>query len=91
MNRLDFVAAVAERANIPKSVASNVVDAYGEVVAEQLAKGDDIRLVGFGTFSVREYAERKGKNPATGAELVIPAGRRPAFKASKKLVEAVSA
>ena len=69
MNKAELVAAVAEKAEISKKDAEAAVKAFTDVVAEELKKGEKVQLVGFGTFEVSERAERKGVNPATGADL----------------------
>ena len=66
MNKVDFVAAVAEKAGISKKDAGNAVDAFTTVVTEALIKGEKVSLVGFGTFEVKERAAREGRNPQTG-------------------------
>ena len=59
-------------------------------ISEALTKGDKVSLIGFGTFETRARAQRKGRNPQTGAEVIIPAKKAPAFKASKVLKDAVN-
>ncbi|MBR2916299.1 MAG: HU family DNA-binding protein, partial [Clostridia bacterium] len=68
-----------------KKDAEKALNAFTETVEETLKKGDDIRLVGFGTFEVRERAARTGRNPQTGAEMKIAAAKVPAFKAGRAL------
>lgn len=63
--------------------------AFTDMAADALSKGDDVRLVGFGSFETRQRAERKGKNPATGEEILIPAANVPAFKPGKALKKAL--
>ena len=65
--------------------------AFTDVVADTLKNGDKIQLVGFGTFEVAERAERTGRNPQTGADMVIPASKSPKFKAGKALKDIVNA
>ena len=90
MNKADFVGAVADAAELTKADAGRAVDAVIEVIKKALKKGDDVTLVGFGTFSVRKRAARKGRNPQTGAEIKIKASKNPAFKAGKALKDAVN-
>jgi DNA-binding protein HU-beta len=90
MNKTEFVAAVAEAAELSKTDAANAVDAMIEVVKNALKNGDTITLVGFGTFSVRKRAARQGRNPQTGATIKIKASKNPAFKAGKALKDAVN-
>ena len=70
--------------------AETVVNALGEVIKETLAKGEEIRFIGFGSFEVKERSRRKGRNPKTGEEIEIPAARVPVFKCGKLLKSAVN-
>jgi DNA-binding protein HU-beta len=90
MNKNELVSAVAEKAELSKQQAAQAVDALFEVIEGALAKGDDIRLVGFGTFSVSHRAASKGRNPSTGAEVDIPARNVPKFAAGKGLKDSVN-
>jgi len=90
MNKNELVTAVAEKAELSKQQAGQAVDALFDVIEGALAKGDDIRLVGFGTFSVSHRAASKGRNPSTGAEVDIPARNVPKFAAGKGLKESVN-
>lgn len=90
MNKNELVASVADKAELSKQQATSAVDALFEVMQEVMAKGDDIRLVGFGTFSVSHRAASKGRNPSTGAEVDIPARNVPRFAPGKSLKEAVN-
>lgn len=89
MNKQDLVASVAEKAGLTKKDAEKAVNAFVETVKGSLAGGDKVSLVGFGTFEVRERKARSGRNPQTGTEIVIPAGKVPAFKPGKELRESV--
>ncbi|WP_440867875.1 HU family DNA-binding protein [Symbiopectobacterium purcellii] len=89
MNKTELISAVSEKANISKIKAGFVVDALTDAVTQALAAGNDVSLVGFGTFEVRTRAERQGRNPKTGEAMTIPASRVPAFRAGKTLKEAV--
>ena len=89
MNRTELVASIAEKSGITKKDAEAVLSATLDSIAEALKKGDKVHLVGFGTFEIRERAERKGRNPSTGAEITIAAAKTPAFKAGKALKDAV--
>jgi len=91
MNKAELVAAMAERAEISKKDAEAALAAFTNVVAEELKKGENIQLVGFGTFEVSERAERTGRNPQSGAEMVIPASKAPKFKAGKALKDMINA
>ena len=91
MNKTELVAAVAEQADISKKDAEKVLKAFVDVVTEEMKKGEKVQLVGFGTFEVSERAERTGRNPQSGKEMVIPASKAPKFKAGKALKDAVNA
>lgn len=90
MNRTELVAAIAEKAELSKKDSDAVVKAFMEVVTEELAKGEKIQLVGFGTFETTERAAREGRNPLTGAPMKIAACKAPKFKAGKALKDAVN-
>nr|WP_281434514.1 HU family DNA-binding protein [Erwinia phyllosphaerae] len=81
---------IAASADISKAAAGRVLDAFIEAVTDSLKAGDEVALVGFGTFSVRDRAERTGRNPQTGKEITIPAGKVPGFRAGKALKDAVN-
>ena len=88
MNKGDLIQAVAA-AGLTKKDAGIAVDAVFNAISDSLAKGEDVSLIGFGTFSVKERAAREGHNPATGASITIAASKVPAFKAGKTLKEKV--
>ncbi|MBB3951201.1 MULTISPECIES: HU family DNA-binding protein [Aureimonas] len=90
MNKNELVAAVAEKASLSKQDAVGAVDAVFEAMQEAMAKGDDIRLVGFGTFSVSHRAASKGRNPSTGAEVDIPARNVAKFAPGKGLKDSLN-
>ena len=81
---------MADKAGLTKKDADAALKAFTEVVEGTLKAGDSIQLVGFGTFEVAERAERTGRNPQTGAEMVIPASKAPKFKAGKALKDALN-
>ncbi|MDA8442567.1 MAG: HU family DNA-binding protein [Peptococcaceae bacterium] len=89
MNKTDLVTAVAEKTSLAKKDAEKAVTKVFESIEEALAQGDKVQLVGFGTFEVRERAERTGRNPQTKEQIVIPASKVPTFKAGKALKDAV--
>ncbi len=91
MNKKELVVAIAEKSEVSKKDAEKVLQAFTEVVSEQLQKGEKIQLVGFGTFEVSERAARTGRNPKSGEEMVIPASKAPKFKAGKALKDVVNA
>jgi len=90
MNKTELIASMAEKSQLSKKDAEKALNAFIESVEEALAKGDKIQLVGFGSFEVRERAERKGRNTQTKEEIVIPATKTPIFKVGKGLKELVN-
>jgi DNA-binding protein HU-beta len=90
MNKAEFVSAVADAADVSKVDAAKAVEAIIEVVKKALKKGDQISLVGFGTFVVRKRAARMGRNPRTGQQIKIKASKNPSFKAGKALKDAIN-
>ena len=91
MNKTEFIAAVAEKAEISKKDSEKALKAFVDVVTEQLKAGDKVQLVGFGTFEVSERAAREGRNPQTGETMKIEASKAPKFKAGKALKDMVNA
>ena len=91
MNRMELVAAIAEKTELSKKDAEKALKAFTDVVAEELKKGEKIQLVGFGTFEVSERAAREGRNPQTGETMKIAASKAPKFKAGKALKDLVNA
>ena len=89
MNKAELINAVAEKAEVTKKVAGEVVDAVFGAIEGALIGGEKVALVGFGTFEVRDRAARTGRNPQTGEEIQIAATRMPVFSAGKTLKEAV--
>ncbi len=90
MNKNDLVAAVADASGISKADAGKAVEATFDAVTKALKKGDEVRLVGFGTFAVAKRKASTGRNPRTGEEMKIPASNQPKFKAGKALKDAVN-
>ncbi len=90
MNKSQLIDKIAASADISKAAAGRVLDAFMGAVTDSLKEGDDVALVGFGTFSVRDRAERTGRNPQTGKEITIPAGKVPGFRAGKALKDSVN-
>ncbi|MBG9584456.1 DNA-binding protein [Bacillus thuringiensis] len=91
MNKTELIKQVAIQAELTKPQASLAVDAVLESIQHALQNGNNVQLIGFGTFEVRNRAAREGRNPHTGEALSIPASKVPAFKAGKALKEAVKA
>ena len=86
MNKTELIAAMAEKAGLTKVDAGNALNAYVDVVKEQLAKGEKITLVGFGTFDVTQRPARTGRNPRTGEKIKIAAKKSAKFKPGKGLI-----
>ena len=90
MNKQDLIVAVAQQADIPKSVAGKAVDALIETVTGALKAGDTVALVGFDSFGVKERAARTGRNPQTGKAIEISAKKIPGFTPGKGLKDSVN-
>ncbi|MCE2483113.1 MAG: HU family DNA-binding protein [Alphaproteobacteria bacterium] len=90
MNKNDLVAAVSGAAGLSKADAARAVECVFDSITDSLRSGDEVRLVGFGTFSVANRKASEGRNPRTGEKIQIPASRQPKFKAGKALKDAVS-
>ncbi|MGY5453124.1 nucleoid-associated protein HU-beta [Agarivorans sp. MS3-6] len=90
MNKAQLVDKIAEGADISKAAAGRALDSFIEAISETLKEGDNVALVGFGTFQVKERSARTGRNPQTGAEIQIAAANVPSFKAGKALKDAVN-
>lgn len=90
MNKSELIDTIAEQADLSKASAGKALDAALEGITGALRTGDDVVLVGFGSFSVKERAERTGRNPQTGKEIKIAAAKVPGFKAGKGLKDAVN-
>lgn len=90
MNKNELIAKVAQDARLTKGDASEAVEATLENIVKALQGGDEVRLVGFGTFSVSHRAASMGRNPRTGEPLPIAASKNPKFKAGKALKDAVN-
>ncbi|MCX5614296.1 HU family DNA-binding protein [Bombella saccharophila] len=90
LNKQELIAAVAEAADLPKAKAGDVVDAVFQTIEKTLSKGQEVRLVGFGSFVTAQRKAAKGRNPRTGEEIDIPASTSVRFKPGKGLKDAVS-
>ena len=90
MNKSELIDAIAESAELTKADAGRALDGFINAVTSALKNGDSVALVGFGTYSVKDRAERKGRNPQTGREITIQAAKVPSFKAGKSLKDAVN-
>ena len=91
MSKTDLVNVVAAKTELKKKDVELVVNAALDAIVDALKAGDKVQLIGFGTFEVKETAEREGRNPKTGETITIPAGKKPAFSASKALKDAIEA
>ena len=90
VNKSELVEAIAGSADISKAAAGRTLDAITDSITNALKEGDQVALVGFGTFLVKERAARTGRNPQTGAPIEIAAAKIPSFKAGKALKDAVN-
>ncbi|NRB10318.1 MAG: HU family DNA-binding protein [Rickettsiaceae bacterium] len=88
MNKGEFVAYIADRNNCTKADATKIVDMFTEGITGAVGGGDDVLLVGFGSFYISNIKARDGRNPQTGATIKIPASRQPKFRAGQKLKDA---
>ena len=90
MNKAEFVEKIATKADFTRRDAETAVDAALETIEEELSRGREIALTGFGKFHVAKRSARKGRNPQTGAEIQIKASRVPRFSAGAKLKQVVN-
>ena len=90
MNKNDLIGAVADSSGLTRSDATKAVEGVFDAVTSALKKGDEVRLVGFGTFSVAKRKASTGRNPRTGEPMSIKASSQPKFKAGKGLKDAVN-
>lgn len=90
MNKNDLIASVADRTGMPKAGAGQAVDATFDAITAALKSGQEVKVIGFGTFSVAQRAASMGRNPRTGEAISIPASKSPKFKAGKGLKDAVN-
>ncbi len=90
MNKQDLISAVAEGSGLSKADATKAVESVFDAITGALKKGDEVRLVGFGTFSVSKRKASTGRNPRTGETMTIAASTQPKFKAGKGLKDAVN-
>ena len=90
MNKNDLIGAVAETSGLSKTQAASAVESVFDSISAALKKGDEVRLVGFGTFSVAKRKASTGRNPRTGEPMAIKASKQPKFKAGKGLKDSVN-
>ena len=90
MNKNELVGVVSTKTGLSKTDATKAVDGVFDAIAASLKNGHEVRLVGFGTFTVAKRAASEGRNPRTGEKINIPASKQPKFKAGKSLKDAVN-
>ena len=90
MNKQDLVLQLANKAELTQKKADELLSTTLEAIMKSLSKGDKVTLVGFGTFEARKRRERKGRNPKTGQEILIPASVVPKFSAGKQFKQSVN-
>ncbi len=91
MRKKELVAAIAEKTGLKEKDAAAALQAFADVVGDELKKGESVQLIGFGTFDVSERAARIGRNPHSGEEIEIKASKAPRFKAGKALKDKINA
>lgn len=89
MNKAELIEAIADAADLTKADAGRALDGLVDAITAALKKGETVYLVGFGSFVVKERAERQGRNPQTGDSITISAAKIPSFKPGKALKDAV--
>ncbi len=90
MNKNDLVTSVADDSGLSRADAAKAVDSLFDTISMALSNGEEVRLVGFGTFSVAHRRASEGRNPRTGEKIQVPASKQPKFKAGKALKSAVN-
>ena len=90
MNKTELIAEIAKNASASKVAVEIILDETVNAITSSLKKGEEVRLTGFGTFSVTKRAATTGRNPRTGVEIKIPASKQPKFKAGKGLKDALN-
>jgi len=90
MNKAELIEAIADSADMTKADAGRALDGVIDAITAALKKGETVSLVGFGSFVVKERAERQGRNPQTGDAITIKSAKIPSFKAGKALKDAVN-
>ncbi len=91
MNRTDLIDYMAENTSFTKTDCTKALNAFLEAVKDSLSKGEDVTLIGFGTFTITERKAREGRNPRTGKKIKIKSSKVPKFKPGKGLKEAIPA
>ena len=89
MRKRELAAAIADKTGLTREKAGEVINAFTDQVSAAAARGEDVTLIGFGTFNIRSREARNGRNPQTGASIQIPASKTVGFKAGKALKDAI--
>ena len=89
MNKAELVKSIAAKSGLTQKQADSALDGFIETIKETLANGEDVTLIGFGTFDIQERAARTGRNPGTGEDIQIAASKSPRFKAGKGFKDAI--
>ena len=89
MRKPELAAAIADRTDLTREKASEVINTFTDQISAAAARGEDVTLIGFGTFNIREREARNGRNPQTGQTIQIPASKTVGFKAGKALKDAI--
>jgi len=89
MNKAELVASMSEKSGLSKKDSEAALKSIVDTIQQAMHDGDKVQIIGFGSFEVRERAERKGRNPQTKEEITIPASKSPIFKAGKVLKDAI--
>jgi DNA-binding protein HU-beta len=90
MNKAELIAGMTEKSGLSRKDAENALNAFIQSVEESLSRGEKVQLIGFGSFEVRDRAERTGRNPQTMEEITIPASKVPVFKAGRAIKDMVN-
>ena len=90
MNKGELIAALAAKTEKTKKESEAALNGILDVIAESMAKGEKVQLIGFGTFEAKERAARTARNPRTGTEIEVPAAKAPTFKAGKELKDSIN-
>lgn len=90
MRKPELAAAIADKTGLTREKAGEVINAFTDQVSAAAARGEDISLIGFGTFNIRHREARSGRNPQTGASIQIPASKTVGFKPGKAMKDAIS-
>ena len=90
MNKNELIGVVSDKTGLSKADSTNAIDCVFDAISDALKGGDEVRLVGFGTFSVSQRRASEGRNPRTGEKINIPASKQPKFKAGKSLKDSVN-